>query len=128
MVLLCSSALTCTLATEVLLFPGLGLFRNIRHRKGPGWQSSFPMLCFLYALSTVNFVADQVLFHTYKVSNNSICENIIFYQLCQTRVSTLSFLNFRIDLEPVLFRLCVNDSTPLRAVVVKSLSNVSQYV
>ena len=83
MVLLCSSALTCTLATEVLLFPGLGLFRNIRHRKGPGWQSSFPMLCFLYALSTVNFVADQLLFHTYKVRS----VRISFFISCARRVS-----------------------------------------
>jgi len=78
--------LTCTLAKEVQLFPGLGLYSGIFAMYLQCLPSEsrtativFYALCLLYVLSTVNVVVDlanNVLGEI--VSNNSFCKNIIF--------------------------------------------------
>ena len=88
-------SLLCTLAKEVQLFPGLGLYSEI-FAMYLQCQSTdrtativFYAICLFYALSTVNFVSDFVA-HIFEVSNNSICsKNIIFYQLYQCTTKLL---------------------------------------
>ena len=87
---LCS--LPCTLAKEIQLIPGLGiysgtfaLYLQCQSIKSTGRTTIivFYAICLLYVLSTVNFVADFVTL-ILDVSNNSICsKNIKFYQLCR---------------------------------------------
>ena len=83
-------ALTCTLAKQVQLFPGLGLYSGIfviylrcpsnNHRTA---IILFYVLCLLYILSTVDFVADLLnLILELEVSNNPISKNIIFLISC----------------------------------------------
>ena len=89
-------SLPCTLAEEVQLFPGLGIYSGIlaiyfqyQLNKSTGRKTTmvFYAICLLYLLSTVSFISDlaaakDVVLEP-EVSNNSICiKNIIFYQLC----------------------------------------------
>lgn len=86
-------ALICTLSKEVQSSPGPGLYSGIFavYLQYSGYPSNnsrtaviFYSLCILYILSTVTFVADFVQFILgLRVSGNSICKNIIFYQLCR---------------------------------------------
>ena len=77
-------ALTCTLANEVQLFPGLGLYSGIFviYLQCPSKESRtaiiiFFVLCLLYVLSTAVIVCN-LLNLILAVSNNSICKNISF--------------------------------------------------
>ena len=94
-------ALTCTLAKEVQLFPGLGLYSGIFviYLRCPSNKSRtaiilFYVLCLLYVLSTATVVCDLVAL-ILEVSNNYICKNINFFnQLC-SRVSVHYHFNFK---------------------------------
>ena len=87
-------SLPCTLAKEVQLFPGLGLYSGIfvmylqcQSDKSTGRTTTivFYAICLLYILSTVSFISDlatATIILEPEVSNNSICSNDnIFYQL-----------------------------------------------
>ena len=83
-------ALTCTLAKEIQLFPGSGLYSGIFaiYLQSPKKDSRtamiiFYVLCLLYVLSTATMVCDLLgdIFGLYAgVSNNSICnlKNMFF--------------------------------------------------
>ena len=81
-------ALTCTLAKEVQLFPGLGIYSGIlaiylhcaltRRKESRTTTIVFYALCLLYILSTVTVVCD-LLVYIIEVSNNSIRKNKNFY-------------------------------------------------
>jgi hypothetical protein len=82
-------ALTCTLAKEVQLLPGLGLYSGIfaMYLGCPRNESRtatiiFYALCLLYVLSTATIVVDLLTTILEEVSNNSICKNIIFFIGC----------------------------------------------
>ena len=85
-------ALICTPVKEVQSFPAPGLYSGIfiiyLHNQLNNLNRDsrraiiFYALCILYVLSTVTFLADFVQL-IFDVSNNSICKNIIFYQLCR---------------------------------------------
>ena len=82
-------ALNCTLAKEIQLFPDLGLYSGLfaiylqclSKRTGTALVL-FYAVCLLYVLSAATFVCDLVASILY-ASNNSICENTLFYQLCR---------------------------------------------
>ena len=82
-------AITCTLAklVQIFLVHGLGLYSGIfaMYLQCPPNKSRasilFYALCLLYILSTATIVTDLVTL-ILEVSNNSICKNIILYQLC----------------------------------------------
>jgi hypothetical protein len=85
-------ALTCTLAKEVHLFLGLGIYSGIFaiYLKCPSKESRtativFYVLCLLYVLSMASVVMD-LLQCIIDVSNNSICKIIIM----QMRIGALS--------------------------------------
>ena len=107
-------ALTCTLAKEVQLFPGLGLYSGIFAMDLQcHWQSKktatilFYAICLLYILSTATFVSDLV--HLTLVSTtNSICK--VFLSVVQTRVGTLS-PRLQIESLPMLFHISVIQTT-----------------
>ena len=70
----------CTIAKEVQLSPGLGLYSGIfaMYLKCPSKRSGtalilFFAVCLLYVLSTAIFVSDLVTLIILNVSNNSIC-------------------------------------------------------
>ena len=72
-------ALTGTLAKEIQLFPGLGLYSGIfamylqcSSKKAGTAIILFYAVCLLYLLSTAVFVSDLVRFML-QVSNNSVC-------------------------------------------------------
>ena len=83
-------SLPSTLAKEVQLFPGLGLYSGLlaiyfQHRSNQSTGATptivFYAISLLYVLSTANFVSDLVAL-ILEVSDNSICsKDIIFYQL-----------------------------------------------
>jgi hypothetical protein len=82
---LCAS--TCTLAKEVQLFLGLGIYSGIFaiYLQCPSKESRtaiivFYVLCLLYVLSMATFVID-LLVVVLDVSNHSICKIIIFMQM-----------------------------------------------
>ena len=85
-------SLPCTLAKQVKLFPGLGLYSGIfvmylqcqsNGSTGRMATSVFYAICLLYVLATFSFISDLIL-KVLSVSNISICsKNIIFYQLCR---------------------------------------------
>jgi hypothetical protein len=84
---LCQCALTCTLAKEVHLFLGLGIYTGIfaMYLLCPLKESRtaiivFYVLCLLYVLSMATVVID-LLEVILEVSNNSICK-IIIMQMC----------------------------------------------
>jgi hypothetical protein len=92
--------LTCTLAKEVQLFPGLGLYSGIfaLYLQRPLNECRtatiiFYALCLIYVLSTVNVVADFLSIILKYVSNNSISKNIIFLSVVQTYFTTLSLID-----------------------------------
>ena len=123
-------ALTCTLAKEVQIFPGLGLYSGIFalylqcHLKESRTSTIvFYVLCLLYVLSTAVVVLDM-LTNILGVSNNSICKNIIFYQLCRF-ISVHYRLNFKLTTSQCYFALIL--SKPQYSVVVTSSPNVSWY-
>ena len=77
-------ALTCTLAKDAQIFLGLGLYSGIfaMYLQCPSRKSRtaiilFYALCLLYVLSTATAVCDLVNI-ILEVSNNSICDSIIF--------------------------------------------------
>ena len=82
-----------TLAKEVQLIPGIGLYSGIlaiyfqcqSKESSDGRTTTIVVyaICPLYVLSTLSFVSDFVAL-ILEVSNNYICsKNIIFYQLCR---------------------------------------------
>ena len=80
--------LTSTLAKEVQLFPGLGLYSGLFaiYLQCPSKRSGkalvlFYAVCLLYVLSTATFVSDLVAVIV-DVSYNSICK-ITIYLLCR---------------------------------------------
>ena len=85
-------SLLCTLAKEVQLIPGLGLYSGLlviyfqcRSNESTGRTTTIVLYAIglLYILSTLSFVSDFVAL-TLEVSDNSICsKNIIFYHLCR---------------------------------------------
>jgi hypothetical protein len=86
-------ALTCTLAKEVQLLPGLGLYSGIfamylqcpQNKSGDKTTSIiFYALCLLYVSSTVTLVLEISfkIVPAVEVSSNSICKNIIFLINC----------------------------------------------
>ena len=90
-------ALTCTLAKEVQLFPGLGIYSGIfaiyihcalTRKESRETTIIFYALCLLFALSTTTVVSD-VLRCIIDVSNNSMSKIIIFLSVMQTRIITL---------------------------------------
>ena len=120
--LLC--ALISTLAKEVQL---LGLYSGIfvmylqcpsESNKSGTTTILFYALCLLYVLSTVTFVGDLLSFIlelSLEVStNNSICKNIIFLSVVQSRIRTLP-LQLQIDPEsrwqPMLFHISIVQTT-----------------
>ena len=83
--LFCS--LPCTLAKEVELFPGLGLYSGIlamyfqcQLNKSTERKTTIVSyaVCLLYVMSTVNFVSDLFAL-ILEVSNNSICSRLSFF-------------------------------------------------
>ena len=90
----------CTLAKELQLFPGLGIYSGIlalyfqclsNESTGRTATIVFYAICLLYVLSTVNFVSDLVAV-IFEVSNNSICIKIIIsYQLCRRVVCSMQW-------------------------------------
>ena len=122
--------LTCTLAKEVQIFPGLGLYSGIFviylqcHLKESRTSTIvFYVLCLLYVLSTATVVFDM-LSNILQVSNNSICKNIIFYQLCRF-ISIDYCLNFKLTTSQYYFALVLSEAH--YSVVVTSSPNVSWY-
>ena len=109
-------ALTCTLAKEVQLFSGLGIYSGLfaiyiqcalkEFRK---ITIIFYALCLLYILSTATIVSDLLVF-IIEVSNNSICKNIIFLSVMQWRLSTLP-IQLRIDLQSIIFWVSIVHTT-----------------
>ena len=91
-------ALTCTLAKEVQLFPGLGIYSGIlaiylhyaltRRKESRTTTIVFYALCLLYILSTATVVCD-LLVYIVEVSNKSTSKNNFFLSLMQMRISTL---------------------------------------
>ena len=80
-------ALTCTLAKEVQLFLGPGLYSGIfamylqcQSKKSGTAIILFYAVCLLYILSTSTFVSDLVAYIV-DVSNNSIFKNTFFASL-----------------------------------------------
>ena len=78
-------AVTCTLAKEVQLFLGLGLYSGIfaMYLQCPSKKSRmaiivFYAVCLLYVLSTASFVCDLVALILY-VSKNPICKIYRFF-------------------------------------------------
>ena len=74
-------ALTCTLAKEVQLFPGAGLYSGIfalylqcQSKKTGTAIILFYAVCLLYVLSATSFVSDLVALILEVVSNNFICK------------------------------------------------------
>ena len=126
---------TCTLANEVQIFAGLGLYSGIFaiylqcHFKEPR-TSTFVLyvLSLLYALSAAT-VAISLLTIILEVSNNSesICKNIIFYQLllCGRFISVHYCLNFKSTTSQCYFALILSKAQ--YSVVVTSSPNVSWY-
>ena len=96
-------SLPCTLAKEVQLFPGLGIYSGIfvmyfqldcqsNTDKSTGRTATivFYAVCLLCVLSTVNLVIDLVAL-IIEVSNNSICsKNVIFLSVVQWQISALA--------------------------------------
>ena len=81
-------ALTCTLAKEVQLFPGLGFYSGIfvmylqcSSNKSRTSIILFYALGLLYVLSIVTIVCDLI-YIILDVSNNPICKIIIFFISC----------------------------------------------
>ena len=82
-------ALTCTLAKDVQLFPGLGLYSGIFAMYLQYWQSTksgtaifFYAVCLLYVLSTASLLSDIATL-ILLVSNNSICKyTFLFFISC----------------------------------------------
>ena len=77
-------ALTCTLAKEVQLSPGLGIYSGVfaiySSKESRTATIVFYVLCFLYVLSTLAVISlSDLLSFIIAVSNNSIRTNIIFY-------------------------------------------------
>ena len=124
-------ALTCTLAKEVQIFPGLlGLYSGIFaiYLQCPSKESRtaiivFYVLCLLYVLSTATFVTD-FLSVILEVSNTSICKNIHFYQICRF-ISVHYRLNFNLTTSQCYFALKL--SNPQYSVAVTSSPNASWY-
>ena len=90
-------ALTCTLAKEVRLTPGLGIYCGIfaiyihcvlARKESRESNTIFYALCLLFVLSTAAVVSD-VLKCIIDVSNIFISRNIIFLSVMQTRIATL---------------------------------------
>ena len=101
---ICAS--TCTLAKEVQLFPGAGLYSGIfalylqcQSKKAGTAIILFYAVCLLYVLSTASFVSDLVaLILEVVVSNNFISKKYLSsYQLCR-RNSRHYCLNFNFKL------------------------------
>ena len=99
---ICAS--TCTLAKEVQLFPGAGLYSGIfalylqcQSKKAGTAIILFYAVCLLYILSTASFVSDLVALILEVVSNNFISKKYLSYQLCR-RESTHYRLNFNFKL------------------------------
>ena len=77
-----------TLAKEVQLFPGLGLYSGIFaiYLQCPSKRSGtalilFYAVCLLYVLSAADFVSDLIALILH-VSTNSICKNTFLYISC----------------------------------------------
>ena len=104
-------ALTCTLAKEVQLFLGLGVYSGIFAmylQCSSNKAIVFYALCLLYVLSTATIVSDLVNV-ILQVSNNPICKNNQFLSVVQWRISTLS-LQLQNDSEPMMFRIYIIQS------------------
>ena len=108
---LCASI--CTLAKEVQLFPGLGLYSGIfaciynAYRESPA-IILFYAVFLLYVLSTASFVGDLVTL-IFEVSN-ILSVRIPFLSVVQWRIGTLS-LQLQIDSQPMLSRLSIVRTT-----------------
>ena len=87
-------ALTYTLAKEVQLFPGLGLYSGLfamylrLQRRGRKDKSRtaiilFYVVCLLYVLSIATITSDVVTFVLEVSGYWQFCKDIIFYQLCR---------------------------------------------
>ena len=90
-------ALTCTLAKEVQLFPGLGIYSGIfaiylhcARKESRETTTIVYALCLLFVLSTGVVIGD-LLQYIFEVSNNSISKNIIFLSVMQTLPDHLQF-------------------------------------
>ena len=102
--ILCALELTCAPAKEVRLFPCLGLYSGIfaiylqcpsNESRSRTAMTIYYVLCLLYVLCSVTFVLDLLTITLVVSTNNSICKNIIFYQLCR-RVSMHYRLNLKL--------------------------------
>ena len=121
-------ALAHTLAKEVQLFSGPGLYSGIfamylhcSSNKSRTATVVFYALCLLYVLSTATVVGD-IINIILQLSNNPICKNIIFYQCSGVLVVHNRFnLKWTYSQYIFVFRL----SKPLQLVVVTSSLNVS---
>ena len=111
-------ALNCTLAKEVKLFPGLGIYSGIfiiylmcssRESRTATTGTVFYALCLLYILSTVTIASDLLIFIV-EVSSNSIFMNFIFLSVMQTRLSTLP-AQLQIDSQSMLLRLTIVEAS-----------------
>ena len=105
--------LTCTLAKEVQLFSGLGLYSGIFaiYLQCPSKRSGtalilFYAVCLLYVLSAATFVSDLVAVILQVSNNNSICKKYQFLSVVQTIFGTLP-LQLQIDSGPMLLRLSI---------------------
>jgi hypothetical protein len=89
-------ALTCTLAKEVHLFLGLGIYTGIFaiYLQCPSKESRtaiivFYILCLLYVLSMASITSDTLI-NILEVSNNSICKIIIYADAYRCTIASVS--------------------------------------
>ena len=128
---LCALNCTVTLAKEVQLFPGLGLYSGIFaiYLQCPKKESRsamfiFYVLCLLYFLSTATVVGDllgAILAIHVAVSNNSIhsLKNMFFLSVMQDALS----LQFGIDMLKMYFRLSF-----VKAAVIGCCDLIAQFI
>ena len=111
--ILSASTVSCTLAKEVQIFPGLGIYSGIfaiylqyalTRKESRTATIVFYGLCLLYVLSTVSVVSD-LLANTIEVSNKILSVRLSFFLLVmQFRINTLP-VQLQIDSNSLLFRL-----------------------
>ena len=115
---LCALTVTCILAKEVQLFPGLGIYSGIfviylqcRSPESRTTNIVFYALSLLYILSTATIVSD-LLSYIIGVSNNSISKNIIFLSVMQLYINDTTLpVQLQLDLQSMLFRVTIVQTT-----------------
>ena len=125
----CDLTSSCILAKEVQLYPGLGIYSGVfamylhcSSNKSRKAAILFYALCLLHVLSTATVVSDLVT-NVFQVSNNLICKNIIFNQLCSGISVIHHRFNFKLTQRQCYITFQLSKSQQM--VVVISSPNVS---